>query len=97
VAVARRHRRTIGIAVAAVMVAVLAWSVLSPPEASAPGFFGVVQQYTFPLICALIAAVALAWGLKARTLVVNLLAYATIAAYLIYLVTGWVYENFVVS
>lgn len=97
VALARRHRRIIGVAVALIMLGTLVWALMTLPEASAPGVFGIVQLYSFPLICLLIAVVALTWGWKVRTLWVNIAAYATIATYLIYLVTGWLYENVIAA
>lgn len=94
VAFARRHRLLIGIGVAVVMVAVLVWSVVALPAATVPGVFGIVQQYAFPVMCGLIAVVGLTWGLRLRSMWTNIAAYAAIATYLIYLVVGWVYEQF---
>lgn len=91
---AHRHRLTIGGFVAAVMVGVFAWAVLALPAATAPGIFGVIQRYSFPLMCLLIAAVGLTWGLKLKQIWTNVAAYAAIGTYLVYLVVGWVYENF---
>src|SRR5690625_802659 len=94
VAFAHRHRLIIGVVVAAVMVGVFVWALLALPEATAPGLFGVIQRYSFPVMCLLIATVGLTWGLKVKQVWTNVAAYAAIGTYLVYLVIGWVYENF---
>lgn len=92
---AQRHRLVIGGGVALIMLGFFAWSIYTLPQATVPGFFGVVQRFSFPLMCLLIAAVGLAWGLKLKSLWTNIAAYAAIATYVIYLSVGWIYENFI--
>lgn len=94
-AFAHRHRLTIGIGVGMVMLAILVWSLVTLPPATVPGFFGVVQTYSFPLMCLFIAAVGFTWGLRLKTLWTNIAAYGAILTYLGYLVLGWVYERFI--
>src|SRR5690625_3105064 len=95
VAFAHRHRLTIGITVAAVMVGLLAWSLLTLSPATVPGFYGVVQRFSFPLMCLLIGAVGITWGLNLPRRWINLGAYAAIGTYFVYLATGWIYESFI--
>src|SRR5699024_12800395 len=74
VAFAHRHRLLIGVAVAAVMVGAFAWAVLALPEATAPGLFGVIQRYSFPVMGLLIAALGLTYVLKIKPLWTNIAA-----------------------
>lgn len=71
------------------------WAIVGLPPATVPGFFGVVQRYSFPLMCLLIAAVGLTWGLKLKSVWTNIAAYAAIGTYVVYLLVGWVYEYFI--
>lgn len=93
-AFAQRHRLPLGIAVTVIMVGVLAWSLATLPSQSPPGFFGLVHRYTFPLMATLIAAVSLLWGLRVKRAWINLVGYLTVATYVVYLITGWVYDRF---
>lgn len=95
VAFAHRYRLVIGIVVAAGMLGLFTWSILALPAPTVPGVYGIVQRYSFPLMCVFIAAVALSWGLKLKSLWTNVASYAAIATYVVYLVVGWVYENFI--
>lgn len=95
VAFARRYRLVIGLAVAAVMAVFLVWAIVGAPQATVPGGFGLVQRYAFPFMCVLIAAVGITWGLRLRSVWTNVAAYAAILTYVVYLVVGWVYENFI--
>lgn len=95
VAFAHRHRLVIGIAVATVMAGLLAWSLLTLSPATVPGFYGVVQRFSFPLMCLLIGAVGITWGLSVPRRWINLGAYAAIGTYFVYLATGWIYESFI--
>lgn len=95
-AFAETHRFVIGLSIAAVMVAVGAWAALTfVPENPIPGAFGVIQRYAFPVMCALIAVVGTTWALRLKRVWTNAAAYAAISTYLIYVLTGWIYEQFV--
>ncbi|HLS02838.1 MAG TPA: hypothetical protein VK054_12825 [Beutenbergiaceae bacterium] len=93
-AFAQRHRLPLAIGVAVIMLGVLAWSLATLPSQSPPGFFGIVHRYTFPVMATLIATVSLLWGLRVKRVWINLVGYLTIATYVVYLITGWVYERF---
>lgn len=95
-AFACRNRLAIGLTVTAAMLGVAAWALLSRPPASVPGVYGLIQRYSFPAMSVFIAAMALTWGLKLKSVWTTATAYAAIATYLIYILVGWVYENFVV-
>ncbi len=95
VAFARRNRLPLGLTAAGIMGAFFVWAVVGMAPATVPGVFGLVQRYSFPLMCLLIALVALTWAFRLRTLWTNLAAYAAIGTYVVYLVVGWVYEHFI--
>ncbi len=95
-AVAERHRFVLGLALGVVFAigTVLALVYLRP-EPALPGFFGAVQRFAFPAMTALIAAVGFTWAWRLPRRWPNLAAYLAIGVYLLYLVTGWIYEQFV--
>src|SRR5699024_8127935 len=86
---AQRHRLLLGVVVAACMLGLFTWSILTLPAPTVPGVYGAVQRYAFPLMCVFIAAVGLTWGLKLKSLWTNVAAYAAICTYVVYLVVGW--------
>lgn len=95
-AFAERHRFVLGNILGAVFAVGTVLALLyTRPEPVLPGFFGVVQQFAFPLMTALIAAVGFTWGWRLPRRWPNLAAYLAIGTYLLYLATGWIYEQFV--
>lgn len=95
-AFAERHRFVLGLTLGVVFaIGTVAALLYLRPDTALPGFFGIVQRFAFPTMTALIAAVGFTWGWRLPRRWPNLAAYLAIGTYLLYLVTGWVYEQFV--
>lgn len=88
-AVARRHRRPLGIA-AAILAALLAllWTQVVPDRAAtAPPLQSAVIRWAHPACWALLAAAALCWALGAARRVTETLAWLALGAYGAFLVS----------
>src|SRR5699024_9157842 len=85
-AFANRHRRTLGITMAVIAVAltVLDLTVLPQPDAG-EGVRAFVLRWAAPVCWMMIAGVALTWALSVRRTVVNAFAYVAVACWLVYL------------
>lgn len=94
-AFAQRHRFILGLGLGAVMLAVLAWSLIALPEAGVPGFYGLVQRFAFPLMYLFIAAIGFTWALGVKRVWTTLAAYGAIVTYALYYLVGWIYEAFI--
>ena len=86
-AFANRHRRVLGILVAAICaVLAVAYVTVEPPTVTGTGANAFLVRWTVPACWALIAGVALTWALSLRRQIVNAFAYAAVACWVIYLV-----------
>lgn len=85
-AFAHRHRRVLGILIAVVCAALaVAFATVAAPTTTGGGVRAFLVHWTVPAVWALIGAVAVAWALSLRRQIVNLIAYAAVACWVIYL------------
>src|SRR5699024_10389578 len=86
-AFANRHRRVLGLLVAVICaVLAVAYVTVVPPTVTGTGFKAFLVRWTVPACWALIAGVALTWALSLRRQIINGLAYAAVAGWVVYLV-----------
>ncbi len=86
-AFAHRHRRVLGLLVAALCaVLAVAYVTVVPPTVTGTGVKAALVRWTVPACWALIAGVALTWALSLRRQVINAFAYAAVACWVVYLV-----------
>ena len=86
-AFANRHRRVLGLLVAALCaVLAVAYVTVVPPAVAGTGVKAFLVRWTVPACWALIAGVALTWALSLRRQVTNGFAYAAVACWVVYLV-----------
>ncbi|HLS64258.1 MAG TPA: DinB family protein [Ruania sp.] len=86
-AFANRHRRVLGLLVAVICaVLAVAYVTVVPPTVTGTGVRAFLVRWTVPACWALIAGVALTWALSLRRQIINGLAYAAVACWVVYLV-----------
>ncbi|WP_147917800.1 DinB family protein [Ruania zhangjianzhongii] len=85
-AFAHRHRRALGILIAIVCAALaVAFATVAAPTTTGGGVRAFLVHWTVPAIWALIGAVAITWALSVRRQIINVIAYAAVACWVIYL------------
>src|SRR5690625_63383 len=85
-AFANRHRRVLGLLVAVICaVLAVAYVTVVPPTVTGTGVRAFLVRWTVPACWALIAGVALTWALSLRRQIINGLAYAAVACWVVYL------------
>ena len=85
-AFAHRHRQALGILIAVVCAALaVAFATVAAPTTTSGGARAFLVHWSVPAVWALIGAVALTWALSVRRQNVNMIAYAAVACWVIYL------------
>ncbi|HIZ36466.1 MAG TPA: hypothetical protein H9815_11860 [Candidatus Ruania gallistercoris] len=85
-AFAHRHRRALGILIGIICAALaVAFATVAAPTTTGGGVRAFLVHWTVPAVWALIGAVAITWALAVRRQIINILAYAAVACWVIYL------------